>query len=659
MRPVVIGTAGHIDHGKTALVRRLTGIDTDRLKEEKERGISIDLGFAHLVLPSGRRAAIVDVPGHERFIKNMLAGATGIDLVLLVVAADEGVMPQTLEHFAIVDLLGVRRGVVALTKADLAPPERIGAVREEVRSLLADTPLQGAEIVPVSSVTGAGAPELLLALDRAVAEAGEPAGAVVGAAATWRAADEAREPASGRAADEAGPARLPVDRVFTIGGIGTVVTGTLWRGTIRPGDSLSILPEGRSVRVRQVQVHDEPVAAAVAGQRVAVALHGAGREEIARGDWLVATDRFLATDILDARLTLLSSAPKPLPTRTRVRVHLGASETLARVVLLQGGTLAPGASMLAQLRLEGPVVAVPGDRIVLRAYSPSPTIGGAVVLDPRPARRARVDEAGAKRLRVLESGSLGEKVSLLAAEARSTGVRPEEAALRLGVDPAGVGQEAAKSPGIFVLRDGTFLAREAWLEALGRIVEETARFGEKHRLRRGISKGDLKSALQREMPGTVFDQALEIALSDRRLRLAGDLVALPGSGPTLGPGQEEALALMERRLSGAGFQPPDRAELARGVAAAAKPAELLQYLVESGRAVRVTSEILYPAETWAEIEALVRRHFAREATLSVTTLKDMLQVSRKYAVPLLEHLDRAGLTLRRGDLRVPGPKLGA
>jgi selenocysteine-specific elongation factor len=401
VRPVIVGTAGHIDHGKTALVRRLTGIDTDRLKEEKERGISIDLGFAHLVLPSGARVGIVDVPGHERFVKNMLAGATGIDVALLVVAADEGVKPQTREHLAIVDLLGIRRGVVALTKTDLAPPERIARARDKVTELLRGTGLEGAPILPVSAVTGDGVAALLEALDQAAASAAERG--------------------AGR------PARLPIDRVFAIEGIGTVVTGTLWSGTIRAGDSLQILPSGRSVRVRRVEVHDAEVPAATAGQRTAVALHGAGREEIERGEWLVAPGGYRAAESLDVRLTMLpgDSRERALATRTRLRVHLGASEVLGRAVLLEGESLEPGTSAYAQLRLEHAVVAAPGDRLVLRSYSPAVTIAGAVVIDPAPPRRSRLGSGDLERLKTLESGAHPDKVRWLAPESGTTGNRAE------------------------------------------------------------------------------------------------------------------------------------------------------------------------------------------------------------------------------------------
>ncbi len=379
MRPVVIGTAGHIDHGKTALVRRLTGIDTDRLKEEKERGISIDLGFAHRTLPSGRRIAIVDVPGHERFVKNMLAGATGIDLVLLVVAADEGIMPQTREHLAIVNLLQIRRGVVALTKSDLVDEETLGVVMAEVEALLAPTPLRGIPIVSFSAVSGDGLEPLLDALDEAAGEA------------------------VGR--EESGPARLPIDRVFPVEGIGTVVTGTLWSGTVRPGDSLELLPAGKQVRVRQAQVHDRTVEAAHAGQRVALAIHGVPREQIERGDWLATPGTLRPSHILDVRIELLPSAPKPLGSRSRLRCHLGASEILGRAVLYDGDILSPGASSWAQLRLERAAVSSAGDRIVIRSCSPATTIAGATVVDPSPRKRAKLTPEDWVPLETLHPGS--------------------------------------------------------------------------------------------------------------------------------------------------------------------------------------------------------------------------------------------------------------
>jgi selenocysteine-specific elongation factor len=630
MHPVVVGTAGHIDHGKTALVRRLTGIDTDRLKEEKDRGISIDLGFAHLALPSGRRIAIVDVPGHERFVKNMLAGATGVDLVLLVVAADEGVMPQTREHLAIVDLLHVTRGVVALTKADLASPERIRSATAEVSELLKGSALSGSPIVPVSSVTGAGIDELLEALDRAAA------------------GTEGRE--------ARGAARLPVDRVFSIEGIGTVVTGTLWSGTVRSGDSLVLLPSGRAVRARQVEVHDQAVDAAVAGNRTAVAIHGVSRDEVARGEWLLTPGRFRVTAMLDVRLNQIGAAESPLKNRTRVRVHLGASETLARVVLYESESLAPGASAFAQLRLEGSVVAVPGDRLVIRSYSPSITIGGATVIDSMPVRRARLDAEGRARLGTLESGSLAERFTVLVGESGHHGLSPEAAALRLGVDPEDLVAAAAQAADLFRVRDGRFLSRREWAKALDRVVAAVRDHGEEHKLRHGISKGELKSQLKRELEGAVFDEALGTAIHEGRLEAAGDRVSLPQAGPILTAEESSALERVERRLGSSGFQVPDISEVLKDLPPGVKPGEVVRHILEAGRAVKVTSELLYPTPLWVEIETRVRAHFARRPSLTMSEFKELLQVSRKYAVPILEHLDRSGLTRREGDVRSPGPR---
>ncbi len=566
MRPIILGTAGHIDHGKTALVRRLTGIDTDRLKEEKERGISIDLGFAHLTLPSGARVGIVDVPGHERFVKNMLAGATGIDVVLLVVAADEGVMPQTREHLAIVDLLAIGRGVVALTKADLAPPERVERSRMEVRELLAGTLLEDSPILPVSAVTGQGVPELLAALDRAAAAA---------------ARSGARE--AGR------PARLPIDRVFSIEGIGTVVTGTLWGGTIRAGDALEILPSKRAVRVRRVEVHDAEVPAAVAGQRSAVALHGVERDDLARGDWLVAAGRFRAADLLDVRLTHLAGADRALATRARVRVHLGASEVLARAVLLEGDALAPGASGLAQLRLEEPLVAVPGDRLVLRSYSPAATVAGAVVIDPAPPRRARLLDADRDRLRVLESGTLPEKAAWLAGAEGFAGIRDEEIALRIGAEPEEVAAAVSDAPGVTRLRDGRLLARAVWEAALKRVEGEVRRYAEAHRLRAGLPKGELKSLLAREMDGPVFDEALGRLVAEGAVTVQGDRILPPGAAPALTEEQRRTVERMELRLASQGFQPPDLPAILADMPREARPQELVRYLIESGRRSRTGS----------------------------------------------------------------------
>jgi selenocysteine-specific elongation factor len=520
--------------------------------------------------------------------------------------------------------------VIALTKSDLVAPEMLRLVEEEARALVAPTALRDAPVVPVSSTTGEGIPAFLEELERAVARVG------------------------GR--DASGPVRLPIDRVFSVEGIGTVVTGTLWSGTVHPSDTLLLLPGGQAVRARQVEVHDQATPEATAGSRTAIALHGVSREDVARGDWLVQPGRYHATDILDARVKLLASA-RPLANRARVRVHLGASETLARVVLFGTEELLPGVSALAQIRLEAPVVAVPGDRLVLRAYSPSVTIAGARVIDANPPRRARLDEGTREALEILESGSLADRVALLARQAGFEGTRADAAALRLGTEPMAVEAAASRLPALVRLDDRRWLDRAAWAALLARVVDAVRRYGEAHRLRHGIPKGELKSLLAREIEGPVFDEALERLLADGTLRAEQDRVGLPDSGPTFAPEQAQALERMQRRLDAGGFQVPDLAEVLRDVPASARPAELARYLVESGRAVRVTSDLYYPAARWAEVESRVRGHFARKTALAMGEFKDLVQVSRKYAVPMLEHLDRLGITRREGDLRVPGPRL--
>ncbi|MGH2349299.1 MAG: selenocysteine-specific translation elongation factor, partial [bacterium] len=378
MRSITVGTAGHIDHGKSALVRALTGIDPDRLAEEQRRGMTLDLGFAHLQLPSGRRIGIVDVPGHEALIHNMLAGAGGIDLVMLVVAADEGAMPQTREHLDILRFLPLAGGLVALNKIDLGlEPEWVAAVREDLTRLVAGTPLDGARIIPVSARTGAGLPDLLAALDRLTSEVPE-------------------RPAEG-------PVRLPVDRSFVMQGFGTVVTGTLWSGSIRPGDLLTVLPTERDVRVRGVQVHGEAVTEARAGSRVAANLSGVEKDEVARGDVLATPGAFRPTDRLDVRLRLLPGAP-PLEHAARLHMHLGAGKVIGRVAFVDTDHLEPGREELAQLRLEQPVVAVHGDRFVVRRYSPTETMGGGVVLNALPVRRVRGARAAAALATVDQGG---------------------------------------------------------------------------------------------------------------------------------------------------------------------------------------------------------------------------------------------------------------
>jgi selenocysteine-specific elongation factor len=629
-RLAIVGTAGHIDHGKTALVRRLTGVDTDRLPEEKRRGISIDLGFARLVTPGGAEVGIVDVPGHERFVKNMLAGVGGIDLVLLVIAADEGVMPQTREHLAIVKLLGVARGVVVLTKSDLVEHDWIELVRRDVKTLLADTPLADAPVVEFSAVTGQGQPELLAAIDAQLVSLA------------------AREP------DAA--ARLPVDRVFVVEGFGTVVTGTLWRGHVRTGDALKLLPSDRAVRVRRVQVHGHTVDEARAGQRTAIALHGVTKEEVTRGDWLVTPESMRPSSILDVRFELLADVPRDWPVLSRVRFHLGASELLGRLVLLEGEPLTPGDSALAQIRLERPTVAARGDRFVLRARSPMRTIGGGMVIEPNATKRRR-QAAGLEALAVHEAGSLsarllqrlaGEKKPISAAAIAQALSENEPGVLTTLATLAARGEAVASA--------GRWIAGERWRAAREAIVETVAKHSAQFPARFGIAKGDLKSSFKSTLDASLFDAAFESLVEEGRLEQRGERVRETGT-PWEPPAETlAALERVESELEKSGLSVPEAKEWSARLGARAGEVLGLGYFL--GRLERVTQELTYTKKQLESLRASLAGHFAKRPALTVADFKSLTGgLSRKYAVPLLEHSDRVGWTVRVGDERKAGGRL--
>lgn len=628
----VVGTAGHIDHGKTALVRRLTGVDTDRLKEEKERGISIDLGFAPLVTPAGRRVGIVDVPGHERFVRNMLAGVGGIDCVLLVVAADEGVMPQTREHFAIVKLLGIPRGIVVLTKSDLVDDETWWTeVESDVARLVDGSFLEDAPMVRFSATTGEGAPALLAALDAALA----------GAAAR----------------SDADPARLPVDRVFVVEGFGTVVTGTLWRGRVAVGDTVAVEPAGRTARVRSVEVHGAPVDAALAGQRTAIALHGLGRDDVARGDWVLAPGSLGPSTLVTARIDLLPDAPKPLAMRQRVRFHLGSGEALGRVLLLEGETLAPGESALVQFLLETPVVPARGDRFVFRAYSPMRTLGGGTVLEPQADKRRRGDVAG---LAVTERGDATARVAQALGGAGVVPRRDEDLAKALELAPDVVTVEVDRLVADGEARrlpDGRALATAGFAAAAARLREELGAYARAYPLRFGPGRGEFKSRLARALDGALFDAVLGDGLAAGALVQRGDRVS-EAPGRELTGKHAEAAGRLRQALDAGGFAPPEIATLLPPLGLTpAEAGELVGRLLADGQAVRIDATFVWGLEAWQRAVAFVRTHFDAHPALAVGDVKDGLGISRKWAVPLLEALDREGVTRREGNERTPGPAL--
>jgi len=627
----VIGTAGHIDHGKTVLVRALTGRDTDRLAEEKLRGISIDLGFAPFELEDGTVAGIVDVPGHENFIRNMMAGATGVDLALLVVAADDSVMPQTREHLAILDLLGVSRGVVVITKCDLVDEEMLELVEDEVRELLAGTRLEGSPVVAVSGVTGAGIDDLKKLLNEAAADVGLK--------------------------DEKLPARMPIDRVFTLKGIGTVVTGTMWSGSLANGDRLELLPQGREVRVRSIEVHDVERETASAGERVAINLAGVSKSEVSRGDVLSAPGYLRPTYMLDASINLLESAPRPLRRGSRVRFHHGTRELLGRFYPIGADTIRPGETVPSQMRLESVAVVAPGDRFVIRSYSPVTTIGGGTIIDAHPSKhRPRESDEVLRELDALEQSDPRDPVSIALERAG----RPLTAAglvLQTGLSPEFVGE------GIGSLVEGgdvltfkgqavEYLSKTAY-DALASLV--TSLLEEFHRenpLADGLARETLKKKLAGDWGPREADMLMEKLEEDGAIESDGNKAHLPGTGASVTSEQEKMVTEILERIGATPSSPPALPELAAGMGAERKTvADLLALAERDGLVVRVSPDLYFSPDAMRDIESALKRKLEADSEITVSEFRDLIGTSRKYALPLLEYFDRERLTVRQGDVR--------
>lgn len=607
----IIGTGGHIDHGKTALVAALTGVDTDRLPEEKRRGISIDLGFSHLDL-GGELHGIVDVPGHEDFIRNMLAGATGFDVLLLVVAADEGVMPQTREHVTIAGLLGVPRAVVALTKADLVSEEWLELARDDVRGFLAKTPFADAPVITASATAGTGLDELRHALEEAL-------------------------PPGRRRADDL--FRMPVDRVFTVRGTGTVTTGTVWSGSLAPDAMLRIEPGGTEARVRGLQVHGRDVDEVRAGQRAAVALAGVDRDSVARGTTLVHGAGWRASSILTVRLAVAADSAWSIQQRQRVRVHLGTAEVLARLRLLEAARLEPGGETWAQLRLERPLLARAGDRFVLRSYSPVTTIGGGRVVEPNAPRRKRVGPDLAARLDGLAADPIT-AVETLIRSAAGAGVPVEWIAVDAGASPRQV--DAALTRAI-VTGGRAFdpAAAEIVRERLHRAIDAYHRAWP---LRQGIEMEELRRAAGDAAPA-LTEHVLNRDVATGRLEMRAGRVARPGHAATLsGPQGESARGVLDA-LRAAGAAPPPLEELLHehGLRDAG---EIVRFLEDSGALVRLQPGLYVHASVMDEIAAAVRGRLAGRSGLGPADFRHVIDVSRKHLIPILEQLDLRGVTAR-------------
>jgi selenocysteine-specific elongation factor len=626
---VIVGTAGHIDHGKSTLVEALTGTNPDRLEEEKRRGITIDLGFAFLDLP-GVRLGFVDVPGHERFVRNMLAGVGGIDLVLLVIAADESIKPQTREHFDICQLLGIPRGIVALTKADLVDADVLGLVKLEIEEFARGSFLESAPIAPVSARTGAGLDALKQELLRAAQQIPTK--------------------------DASRHFRLPIDRAFAMKGFGTVVTGTLVSGAVKTEDEVELYPPRKKVRVRGLHSGGDPVARAVAGQRTAVNLAGVEREEIQRGMVLAPAGIFEATTRLDTRVTLLGSA-RALKNRARVHFHQGTAEAIAEVILLEREELKPGETALAQLQLDHPELLLPGDRFILRQFSPVVTIGGGTVLDARAPRHRRKDPAVAAFLATLERDSREEILAALA-EAASQGATLAQIVARTGwsePEARGVAQKLveakrlcwiAEQPPMFT----STKAVAACAEAIRKAVEE---FHRANPLLPGIPKQELRARAGKARMG-IFLAALDDLVKTKAVTVAGDLVQSAGREIALAPEEARAKELIEREFAAAGLTVPSfKMVLEKLPVEPARAQKILQILLREKALVKVTEELIFHASAVVRLrELLAKYRKERGQRLPIPVFKELTGITRKYAIPLLEYLDRERVTRRVGDERV-------
>ena len=628
-RHVVVGTAGHIDHGKTSLVKALTGTDTDRLPEEKARGITIDLGFAFLEEPDGLTIEIVDVPGHERFVKNMLAGVGGIDLAMLVIAADEGVMPQTREHLAICSLLHIRTGLVVLTKTDLVESDWIDLVRDDVAGLVRGTFLDGAPVVAVSAKTGAGVEDLKKALR------------TLAAAVPSRGTDQL--------------ARLPIDRVFTIKGFGTVVTGTLTAGALGIDDRVEVFPRGLVAKVRGLQTHGRPVERALAGQRTAVNLQGLERAAVERGDVIGHAGTLVTTTLVDGTLELLKDAPRLLKTRDRVRFHAGTSEIMARVLLFDATELAPGGRAFARFRLEAPLVALPGDRFVVRSYSPILTIGGGALLDVDPGSTRIKAPARIAHLRTLETGTPEQVVDEHVRHAGAGGVRLGALAARVpfGAVRGRALLEALVAGGRVVAVDREwFLHADAVARLRGLIVGALEQFHRTQPLRPGMSREELRGRAG-GADERVFGHVLGTLGAEGVVGVDRDKVRLGSHEVRLSAEQQVAVDRVEREFRAAQASPPSAAEaLGRAGLRGDEEHDLFQVLVESRRLVRVKESLFFHAEALDAIQGKLVALLRERKEIGPADIKDLLGISRKYAIPLLEFFDSRRVTTRVGERRV-------
>ncbi|MFP4474880.1 MAG: selenocysteine-specific translation elongation factor [Desulfatibacillaceae bacterium] len=631
MKQIILGTAGHIDHGKTSLIRALTGTDTDRLVEEKRRGITIELGFAALELPSGQRVGVVDVPGHEKFVKNMVAGATGIDVVAMIIAADEGVMPQTREHLDICSLLGVRHGMVVVTKVDMVDEDWLELVLDDIAESLEGTFLEGAPVVTCSSVTGQGLDAFREELD-AICE---------------------KVPAHGTG----GVFRLPTDRVFTMRGFGTVITGTVVSGRISVGEPVEIYPTTIRSKVRGLQVHGESVGDAEAGMRTAINFQGVDKAQVERGDVVARPGTLVPSYMVDVLLRLLPTCEKPLKTRKLVRFHTGTSEVLGKVVFLDREELAPGEEAVAQLRLDNPVCTVRDDRFVIRSYSPVDTIGGGVVVNPVPQKHKSGRKKTMDRLNRLARAEAGELVALHVEEAGYAGATRTQLLLMTNLSERKLG-EALQA--LLSAREMVQVGRDEKVYVHKTLMGELENKAEKYLgayhkanpLKPGMPREELKSKFPPNLDVRVFHQLLETMRQNGVVEAEEDMVRLAGHKASLGVEQAEQEQRIKKAMSGAGLQPPTTKELCGELGVGDRQlAELMAHMVEKGDLVKVKQDLFFDREAVEALKERLVAHLREHGDITTPVFKEMTGASRKFVIPLLEYFDTRKVTLRVGDVR--------
>lgn len=629
MKHVIIGTAGHIDHGKTTLIKALTGRDTDRLKEEKKRGITIDLGFTYFDLPSGRRAGIIDVPGHEKFIKNMLAGVMGMDIVVLVIAADEGVMPQTREHLDILSFLDIPQGLVVLTKCDLVEPEWLEMVREDVREGLEGTFLEEAEVLTVDSVSGKGMDALARTLD------------------------EMSEKVRERDSDK--PARLPVDRVFSLTGYGTIVTGTLVEGRIRKGDTLQVYPGEKKVKIRNMQVHGEDVEEVLAGQRTALNLAGVKKDELSRGEVIASVDSMASARMIDVELRLTKDEKRLLENWTRLRLYHGSAEILCRLVLLDREVLSPGESCFAQLRLEKPHAFKYGDLFVVRYYSPLETIGGGMVIDPAPEKHKRFKSDVLETLDLKSRGDREEIVGELVLKASAAALDLKEIQKASGLHEEEVSssiERLLREEVLYGFKE-SYMHRDRYAALEEKAIRIVNGYHEAHPYKRGISKEELKNKLLGAQAGRLFDALLERMVREGVFVLEAHAVRLKTFAIALTTEDERLAGSIEAAYEKAGFTPENLSDVRESLNIGRKEMPVLDYLIQEGRLVKVSEELLYARGTYERVLAWIGEVLKEQGHISLSEFKEAFNLSRKFAIAFLEHTDNLKLTKRDGNRRIP------